>query len=147
MELSEIHEIDDNEIEKMISRENNDLRELEINLDALVGLLELSYNMICDQGESLETVDKVIEITEEAVQIGTDNLEIASEYKTKLRALVRKIGLVLGGGAIGIPGFLLGPIVGIGTVITGVTMGGVAAVNINKLELLLEKIRKLKLSN
>jgi hypothetical protein len=60
-------------------------------------------------------------------------LEKARKYVKDRLIMVRDISIVVGGGILGTGGFLLGPIVGVGTVIAGGVAGGAVVTGLHKM--------------
>lgn len=67
-------------------------------------------------------------------QEGTKSLRKAGEYIKDRAVILRDVALVVGGGVLGTAGFLLGPLVGIGTIVAGVAGGSAAVATIHKVE-------------
>ena len=83
------------------------------------------------QKDYLDIAHENIKEAEIETELGEENLELSLEksrfnFKKKLKQ-IRNISIVVGGGILGLSGFLLGPTVGVSTTIGGI-LGGSAIV-------------------
>jgi len=121
-----------NQNDAILKERNEELKELYVEIETLsqswIGVSEL----INFQGETLETVncemEKIVENTEES----KISLEKSIAHVRDRLVMIRDIAIVTSGGIIGVTGFLLGPLVGIGTVVAGIAGGSAAVVGLHK---------------
>ena len=118
---------------RIITERNESIHDLNQDMAILSETWKYLSSMIYDQGEQLDIAHKETEMAKINTSEGVVQLEKAKSLIKDRLIIVRDIALVLGGGILGIGGFFLGPIVGIGTVIAGGAAGGATAAGIHKL--------------
>lgn len=124
---------DDEDVDlKIIIERNRDIEELSDETLMIADIMQNLSMMINDQGEKIEIVEHKIDQVSENIKEGLDGLKGASNYITDRIKIFRDVSIVVGGGILGTAGFLLGPIVGIGTVVAGIAGGSAAVAGIHK---------------
>lgn len=127
--------ISDDEVDKnIISERNQSIHEISQEVEELTNTWNLISKLIYDQGENLNVAENHVEMTEINTNEAVNNLKKAGDHMRDRLIVARDISIVIGGGVIGLPGFLLGPFVGIGTVIAGGAAGGAAVAGLHKLK-------------
>ena len=102
---------------KIIEETNQDIRNIEYDLITLSEIYkELSY-MIDGQGDNLNR-------TNEDIATSIKNLADAEEITWKRQKIIRDLFIVLGGIGVGAFGFIAGPLIGLGTLLTGAGISG-----------------------
>lgn len=124
---------DDMEVDYIIIKELNDsMHNISKSMESIAETYIMLGSMINDQGEDIDIASKHINESTINTDKGLDNLEKAGIYVKSRLIIVRDMAIVIGGGLLGGAGFILGPIVGIGTVIGGVASGGALVAGIHK---------------
>lgn len=125
----------EDEIDHQILRERNEqIRELNEEILHIHEAFATLASMIETQGETLEVSTKNIQTAELETTQATQHLQKAANYQRNTLIMIRDVSLVVGGGVLGTVGFLLGPLVGIGTVIAGAAGGGAVVAGIHKVQ-------------
>lgn len=118
--------------EKIINETNEQIGEINNDLITISEIWTTLSHMIKSQGDTLNIANNNVEMTDISISDTVIHLTKAKEYHS-FPYLIRDIALVVGGGVLGTVGFLLGPFVGVGTVIAGAAGGGAAVAGIHKL--------------
>jgi len=113
---------------------HNSIIELERDMTDIAVIWSHLSEMIDIQGQDVDTVEKQIETTVKETSEGVSQLEQAAEYLKGKYVIVRDVSLVVGGGILGAAGLFLGPLVGVGTILAGVSAGGATVAGIHKYE-------------
>ena len=79
--------------------------------------------MIAEQGENIDIIKANIEETEQNVESGLLSLEKSERYSFLENGNIKNIAIVVGTMTVGAFGFIAGPIIGIGTSISGLVAG------------------------
>jgi hypothetical protein len=133
-ELDFEHSIVDDEIEyNIIAERNQSVNELHKEMENLSETWNLAARLIMDQGEHLDVAEINVEKSEKNTSESVKLLEKAREHVKDRIIMIRDISIVVGGGILGVSGFLLGPMVGISTVIAGSAAGGAVVTGLHKL--------------
>ena len=103
--------------------EKKEFGELCKELEDLSESFHIVNSMVSEQGEKIDLVDKNIQEAEENVEIGTKSLENAAKYTFISRKKIRNVAIVVGTLTAGAFGFIAGPLIGIGTTISGLAAG------------------------
>ncbi len=117
----------------IIAERNDSIHDLHLSIVDMNDSWVMLADMVNDQRENLDIASNNIEISKLETDKGVNNLEEASVFVKDKLIMIRNISLIVGGGILGSSGFLLGPIIGVGTVIAGSAMGGAAVAGLNKL--------------
>ena len=121
---TEIIEIE-NDIDSIIIREkNNEIKKLEQDMTHISEIFYDLGQMIEIQGEDLKLIDKNIGNASRDVAISLRNLADAEEMTSYKYRLARNAGIIVGGVGLGALGFIAGPLIGIGTLLSGAGIGG-----------------------
>jgi len=121
-----------NQNQIILNERNEKLKELYVEMENLSQSWSAVSDLIHFQGESLNEIDGEMEKVVENTEQSKINLEKSVEHIRDRLIMVRDIAIVTGGGMLGITGFLLGPLVGIGTVVAGIAGGSAAVVGLHK---------------
>lgn len=125
--------ISDDEVDQhIITERNQSIHEISRDMEDLADSWKLVSKLINEQGESLNMCSTNVDHTVVNTTVGLTSLEKAAEYAKNKFIIARDIGIVVGGGLLGAGGFLLGPVVGIGTVIAGGAAGGAVVTGLHK---------------
>lgn len=126
--------LEDDEIERLIIEETNkEIQELEKDF------LEINYiftnlnEMIYIQGDRLDQVNEKIETSERDVSISVRELADVEEMVFNKNKIIRYVSIMVGSLGLGAFGFIAGPIIGIGTLLSGAGIGGGIVYASNKL--------------
>lgn len=112
------------EINMKIFKENErEMKELERDIESLSESFTIVSLMIAEQGENIDLIKANIEETEQNVESGLLSLEKAERYSFLENGNVKNIAIVVGTMTVGAFGFIAGPIIGIGTSISGLVAG------------------------
>lgn len=96
---------------KQIERDTTDLSEIMLHISA----------MLMDQAKPLQLSERHVEQAEVNTSQAVENLEMAADWKSKARGTLIDAGIVITGAGLGTLGFLATPMVGVPTVIAGLT--------------------------
>ena len=123
----------DDEIDELIMDElNTSMNELGQEIDGINDIFRTLSSMVSIQGEKLDQGEQNIEQSVVDTEIGVENLaEAEIESKNKFK-IVRDVAMVVFGGICGTAGFLMGPVVGIGGVVAGLSLGSAAVYRTHK---------------
>jgi len=125
---------DENNIEMIIAKERDDsLYEIEKDMEGIKEIWKSLSVMVDEQGEEIDEGAKNIDDGVKNTEIATENLEEANNIVVNSLTKIRDVAIVVSGGLLGTIGFLLGPIVGIGTVAAGISAGGATVYGIHKI--------------
>ena len=125
--------MDDEEIDHKILKERNEsIQNLEQDITDISDIWSSLASMVNIQGEEIDMVDHQVEVSVTNTNDGLIQLKKSKNLLKDRLSMVRDVALVIGGGILGTPGFLLGPIIGVGTVIAGASAGGITAFGIHK---------------
>lgn len=119
--------------EIILKERNEEMKELCLEMESLSESWLAVSNLIHFQGEKLDMIDEEIEKVVENTETAKISLEKSVSHVRDRLIMVRDIAIVTGGGILGVPGFLLGPLVGIGTVVAGIAGGSAAVVGLHKI--------------
>lgn len=127
------YEVNEN-IESMIIEERNrEIIELETDLIDMSEIFFDLGNMIHIQGENMDIMNNLIETTNRDVSISLKNLADAEDIINIKYQTIRNISIVIGGITLGACGFIVGPLIGLGTLISGAGIGtGIVYASKNK---------------
>lgn len=139
IEGEELEDIINQELEESIRENNESIREIETEVGLITEIFTMFSKLIHTQGETINEVDEKINVIETDVSIGTVNIIKASTYVKDKFVIARDVALVVGGGILGTAGLLLGPFIGIGTIVGGAAAGGAAVAGIHKKQTLKPK--------
>ena len=115
---------------KIIKEKNLEIKSLEEDLNIISQIFQDLSEMVEIQGEKIDYSEKNIENTEKNVEVSVNSLENSLNYSIKYKNFLRDIGIIGGGLSLNSLGFLLGPVVGSITLITGATAGtGIIFIN------------------
>ena len=98
---------------KIIEETNQDIRNIEYDL---ITLSEI-YKELDEQGYNLNR-------TNEDIAMSIKNLADTEEITWKRQKIIRDLFIVLGGIGVGAFGFIAGPLIGLGTLLTGAGISG-----------------------
>jgi archaellum component FlaC len=121
-----------NQNQIILKERNEELKELYVEMENLSQSWSAVSQLIHFQGESLNEIDEEMEKVVENTEAAKINLEKSVNHIRDRLIMVRDIAIVTGGGMLGITGFLLGPLVGMGTVVAGIAGGSAAVVGLHK---------------
>ncbi len=124
--------VDDEINHKIALEQNESIHDLEQDMVHLSEMCANLSSMVGEQGETLDIPKNQIEQTLVDTEEGVKHLEKARTYIKSRLVMARDIAIIVGGGILGSAGFLLGPFVGIGTIVAGVAGGGAAVAGIHK---------------
>ena len=125
---------DDKHIEyKILEERNLEIKNLEKDIEDISEIMSDLSLLIFDQGESLEICVKNVENTEISVNESVKSLENVEIYVNNRRKILRNFGIIIGGATVGAIGFVVGPIVGAATIVSGGVLGSGIAFLTNKL--------------
>lgn len=125
--------ISDDEVdEHIIAERNQSINEITRDMEDIADSWSLVSSLIDEQGESLNTCSTNLDNSEANTTAGLNSLIKTTEYVKDRFVMARDIGIVVGGGLLGVGGFLLGPVFGIGTVIAGGAAGGAVVTGLHK---------------
>ena len=127
-----INNSNDNQNKTILTERNEELKELYLEMENLSQSWSAVSQLIHFQGESLNQIDEEMEKVVENTEKSKISLEKSIGHIRDRLIMVRDIAIVTGGGMLGVPGFLLGPLVGIGTVVAGIAGGSAAVVGLHK---------------
>lgn len=116
-ETDNIDEIIMNELNEEITKISNDTVEIEEIMKAL-------SSMVNTQGDNVNLMDETTDNVSDDVSKSIRNLADAYELKTGETKILRDVAIVAGGIVIGGLGFIVGPLIGVASLITGTTIGG-----------------------
>ena len=102
---------------------NEEMKELYEEIESLTESFIIVSNMVVEQGEKIDIINNVIEETNENLKTGVVDLEKANNYTFNARKNIKNAVLVLGGLSFGFIGFIGGPLIGIGTTVSGLVAG------------------------
>ena len=123
-------DLSDENIEDAIMNElNSSLHELGQDIDNINDIYKSLSSMVYIQGDKIKLTDRDIETSVVGMEEGTEILEKIKINGTKI---IRDTAMVVVGGIIGAVGFFLGPLVGIGGIVAGITVGGAAVYGTHK---------------
>ena len=109
-----------------IIEQNNDMHEIFKDLAGLRDIM-LEFNIITSQqGEQLGTAAEEVAVIKDTTESGVQELTKAYEYKeylSKRRQGVTRVVAIVGGSGMGIAGFLVNPLLGIGAMVAGGGIG------------------------
>lgn len=117
---------------RIIRERNESLHDLHAEITDISEIWSMLGSMIFEQGKNLDITEKRVEDAAVATEKGNINLEKAAEYVKNRLIIIRDMAIVIGGGVLGTTGFLLGPVIGIGTVFGGAAGGGAVVAGIHK---------------
>ena len=125
--------LSDDEVDYHIAVERNQsIHEINRDIEDLAETWTMVSSLVEEQGENINIIENQIQNTVINTEQGVINLERANEYVKDKIIIIRDISIVVGGGILGAGGFLLGPLVGIGTVIAGSAAGGAVVTGLHK---------------
>jgi hypothetical protein len=134
-DLSRMSELNDEEVDlKIMEETKKSVHELEKDLSDIAYIWTKLAEHIEEQGDNLEQVDKSIQTTEENIEMGNEHIHMAGEYIKNKFILIRDISIIASGGILGSAGLLAGPIIGLGTIVAGLSAAGAAVAGIHKLD-------------
>jgi len=119
--------------DRIIQERNWEIKSLESDIQDIAEIMFDLSLMVNDQGETLETAIQNIENTEMATYEAVKNLEKTEFYVNKSRKILRSAGIIIGGATVGAIGFIVGPIVGAATLVSGGVLGSGIAYLTNKI--------------
>ncbi len=109
-----------------IIEQNDEMEEVIKDLEGLRDIM-LEFNIITSQqGEQLGTASTEVAAVKDTTESGVQELTKAYEYKeyiSKRRQGVTRVVAIVGGGGMGIAGFLINPFLGVGTMVAGGGLG------------------------
>lgn len=103
--------------------EKEEYQELFREIESLSESFHIVNSLIVEQGEKIESMERNIQEAEENAETGMKSLEKAAEYKFISRKKLRNVAIVVGTLTAGAFGFIAGPLIGIGTTISGLAAG------------------------
>ena len=118
---------------RIIMERNESIRVLHQDMDIITDTWNYISSMIYDQGEQINIMEEHIEATEINTKSAAVNLEKSFDLIRDRLIIIRDIALIIGGGILGTGGFLLGPIIGVGTAVAGSAAGGAVAAGLHKI--------------
>lgn len=128
--------ISDDEIDyHIIAERNQSFHEIAQDMESLAETTEILSKLVYEQGEDLDVAEENIDHAVINTETALNHLERASEYVKDRIIIARDIGIVVGGGLLGAGGFILGPFVGIGTMIAGGAAGGAVVTGLHKVDI------------
>ena len=119
--------------DRIIQERNWEIKSLESDIQDIAEIMFDLSLMVNDQGETLETAIQNIENTEMATYEAVKNLEKTEFYLNKSRKILRSAGIIIGGATVGAIGFIVGPIIGADTLVSGGVLGSEIAYLTNKI--------------
>lgn len=115
----------------LIKERNKEIKELMTEMEILSSSWSSISELIHFQGQSLDILDQEMEKVKENTEKGKISLEKSVDYVSNRLIVVRDVSIVVGTGLLGMTGFLLGPLVGIGTLAAGIAGGSVAVAGLH----------------
>ena len=127
-------------IDRIILNERNEsISEIDTCMSEIAEIWEMISNMVGEHGDNLAEVTETVKEIMENTEHGVKNLEGAADYMKDRIRKIRNVIILVAGGILGSPGLLLGPVVGIGTIATGVSAGGLVVYGLRRIS---EKLRR-----
>ena len=127
--------LSDDEIDhRIVYERNKSIHEISQDVEHISEIMSDLSLLVQEQGEVIDTMEQQVENSVLATTEGTKSLERAALYIKDRGIILRDIAIVAAGGILGTTGFLLGPIIGVGTIIAGVAGGSAAVAGIHKVE-------------
>lgn len=124
---------EDDEVDmKIIEERNISFHELYEDLADIDEIFKEISRMVKEQEEPLSESLTNINISEKKINTGVYNLEKGKRFLKEKLIFMRDAAIIVGGGILGLPGFLLGPFVGLGTIVTGASAGIATVYGIHK---------------
>lgn len=108
----------------LLDERNSGIELLNNEIVELSEVMSYLSKLISEDGEKLDQADLNVKITECDVEDGLVDLNKANNFVNKTRALFRDIGIITGGVILGSIGLAGGPVIGVITLITSVTLSG-----------------------
>ena len=103
--------------------EKEEYQELFRDIESLTESFHIVNSLVVEQGEKIDSMERNIQQAEANVEIAEKSLEQAAEYKFISRKKIRNVAIVVGTLTAGAFGFIAGPIIGIGTTLSGLAAG------------------------
>lgn len=126
--------LEDDEIERLIIEETNkEIQELEKDFLEINHIFTNLNEMIYTQGDRLDQVNEKIKTSERDVSISVRELADVEEMVFNKNKIIRYVSIMVGSLGLGAFGFIAGPIIGIGTLLSGAGIGGGIIYTSNKL--------------
>lgn len=130
----ELNNDTDSDIDEIIIKERNkSILEISQELEHVVDTYNIISTMIDNQKDNININLNKVENIEITINEATIDLEKSVDHDYKRLIMIRDISIVAGGGILGLSGFILGPIIGVGTIVGGMILGGVMVIGINKI--------------
>lgn len=103
--------------------EKEEYQELFREIESLAESFHIVNSLVLEQGEKIDLMERNVEQAEENLEIAEENLERAAGYKFISRKRIRNVAIVAGTLTAGALGFIAGPLIGIGTTLSGLAAG------------------------
>jgi len=117
---------------QIIEERNNEIKKLTQDIEDISEIMSDLSLLILEQGESLEAAFINVENSEIATSEAVESLAKTENYINKSKQILRSAGLIIGGTTVGAFGFIVGPIVGVVTLVSGGVLGtGIAYITNN----------------
>ena len=107
---------------KIVKERNEQIREIEREISDLSEISLLLSSMLSEQGDQLEVNFQQLENIEEDFEQVEQSLEKSANYMNRMRAFTKDVAIMIGGISLGALGFFGGPLVGMATLISGITV-------------------------
>ena len=117
---------------QIIEERNNEIKKLTQDIEDISEIMSDLSLLILEQGESLEAAFINVENSEIATSEAVVSLAKTENYVNKSKQMLRSAGLIIGGTTVGAFGFIVGPIVGAVTLVSGGVLGTGIAYITNK---------------
>ena len=121
------------DIAELIRRERiGDLRSMYREISEVTEISRHISGMVGHQGEQIEKAYEVVQNTDTNVHEAKEELQQGESLSKNRFKMLRDAAIMIGGGILGLPGLIFGPIVGIGTIAAGASAGGAIVYGIHK---------------
>lgn len=117
---------------QMIKERNNEIKDLLTEMEMLNSSWSSISELIHFQGSFLDKASENIVKCEKDTEEIKNSLAKSVDYARDRIVMIRDIAIVTGGGILGLSGFLLGPLIGLGTMAAGLAGGGAAVAGLHK---------------
>lgn len=118
----------------IIEERNRDVKQINEDMEHISDIFYDLSELVCYQGEEISTVEKTIQSSEINVSQSIKNLADAEDMNWKRNAIMRDLAIIVGGIGLGACGFIAGPLIGLGTLVSGAGVGGGIVYANHKLE-------------
>jgi len=116
--------IEDDEVDRIIIEERNkETRQIEKDIYTMSEIFVELSEMVHEQGEQIRVNEKIVQKVNRDVAESIKKLADAEDMHMARTKIIRDIAIVFGGLGLGACGFLVGPIVGLSTLVSGVGLG------------------------